>query len=151
MFEVGDVVDALVECSYPDGIGGSRVVNVVYRGTVLKHLSENRVAVRFRIPHQPAERNVCDRCGFPGMLSKNGATGEIVCMRSGCGHDHGFEEWGRDFQFDQLVNITTKMRNEEKTKFNARLAAVLREGVSKGFINIQEVERMLKTGRCLPS
>ena len=46
--------------------------------------------VTYKIPRKPEEKGVCDKCKCPGRLSKNGGTGEIVCMRSGCGHEHGF-------------------------------------------------------------
>ena len=148
MFEVGDLVDASVECSYP---GIPSIIIVIYRGTVTKLLSENKASVHFKIPHLPSQRSVCDRCGAYGLLSKNGATGEIVCMRSGCGHSHGFEEWDSTFPLDKLVNITAKEREEKKTKFNARLAAVLREGVKENFLTASEMDKILTVAHCLPS
>ena len=81
---------------------GSNVLgrNIVIEGVVLKgpvrgvvtsvFASGALASVRFRIPARPM---VCAECGSHAHLSVNGATGEIVCMRSHCGHGHGFEEY----------------------------------------------------------
>jgi hypothetical protein len=54
---------------------------------VSKGKTEQTATVCFRVPNTP---HVCEECESPLELSVNGATGEIVCMRTGCGHGHGF-------------------------------------------------------------
>jgi len=112
-------------------------------GTVSELRPDGRAVVHFRIPRQPKERGVCDYCRFPGLLSMNGATGEIVCMRSGCGHEHGFEERDEVILFDQLVNITTKRREEKRAELRKRIAALLQEGVENQFLTSAAADRIL--------
>ena len=40
-----------------------------------------------RVPNHPT---VCARCGSSHGLSRDGGSGEIVCLITGCGHEHGF-------------------------------------------------------------
>lgn len=59
--------------------------------------------IMYKTPKQPKEKGICDKCKWPGMLSKNGGTGEIVCIRSGCGHDHGFDEVTNSIHESKLI------------------------------------------------
>lgn len=59
-------------------------------GVVISVFASGALAsVRFSLPATPM---VCAACGSSAHLSMNGATGEIECMRSHCGHSHGFED-----------------------------------------------------------
>jgi hypothetical protein len=62
--------------------------------------------IRFKIPNRP---RVCKACGGEYELSMNGGTGEIECMRTGCGYRHGFKS--------MLIEVDTgvlKLRNNKK-------------------------------------
>jgi hypothetical protein len=43
--------------------------------------------VAFRVPNTPDR---CEKYGRMSGLSVNGGTGEVECMASSCGHEHGF-------------------------------------------------------------
>lgn len=111
---------------------------------VITELRPGKAVVHFRTPLEPKKRNVCDSCGWPGLLSVNGHTGEVVCMRSGCGHDHGFGERDEVLSLELLVNITTKRREEKKAKFRERLDALLKEGVNEKFLTPDASSRILQ-------
>ena len=113
-------------------------------GTIEELRPDNKALVHFRTPRQPEERGCCDHCHWPGMLSQNGGTGEVVCMRSGCGHDHGFDERDEVLSLDLLVNITTKRQEEKKGKFRERLNALLKEGVNEKFLTPDASSRILQ-------
>ena len=57
-------------------------------GTV-KKIEDDLVTVESKVPIIPAS---CIKCGWPGFLSLHANTGEIECLRSGCGHGQGFEK-----------------------------------------------------------
>lgn len=50
--------------------------------------TEQTAGVEYKVPNLPDE---CQACGRTGGLSRNGGTGEIECMNTGCGHKHGFQ------------------------------------------------------------
>lgn len=83
-----------------------------YYGRVKEFLSNDRVIVGFKEPHQPQS---CGACGSPFALSVNAGTGEIVCMRSGCGHEHGYRHWDEVVDVsDVLENITNQREHNAK-------------------------------------
>ena len=131
MFNVKDLVD----------VPGRELTNY---GRIRELRSGGRALVRFREPRQPKRGDCCDSCHFPGMLSQEVGTGEISCMRSGCGYQHGFDERNEMIALDLLVNITTKRRDEKKAEFRKRLAVLLQEGIKEGFVTA-ETEQILKT------
>ena len=116
MFEVGDTVDASVECSYPDAIGVSRIVPVVYRGKVLRLFPDDRIVVQFKFPCKPIRPGICNRCGFAGMILRDIRTGEFFCDAPTCGYGHGFLLWDSTFRPEKLVNISAQERDEKKAK-----------------------------------
>lgn len=132
MFHVKDLVD----------VPGRALTNY---GRIRELRSGGRALVRFREPRQPEQSGCCDSCHFPGMLSQNAGTGEISCMRSGCGHEHGFDEHDELIAFDLLVNITMKRRDEKKAEFRKRLAVLLWEGVREGFVTAETERIILET------
>lgn len=67
---------------------------------VSKGKTEQTATVRFKVPNTPTE---CEECGSSSDFSVNGATGEIVCMRTGCGHGHGFREVDISVPFSNIV------------------------------------------------
>jgi len=69
-------------------------------GIVLRMNNDETADVKFNIPVTPDK---CARCGWPGLLSMNMTFGEVECMRSGCGHLHGFHD----------VTIKVPLRNLE--------------------------------------
>lgn len=76
-------------------------------------LQGEKAVVNFKIPRQP---KTCSGCGWPFNLSINGNTGEIECMRSGCGHRHGFEDRTEIIPLSQLINISAQRSAEKKRK-----------------------------------
>jgi hypothetical protein len=129
LFKVGDLVDV------------KNRGDLTHYGRV-KALHDNKALVHFRMPRQP-KNGCCDRCHSPGLLSEDFGTGEIVCMRSGCGHSHGFNQRDEKISLNLLVNITTKRHSEDKSKFRTRLAALLREGVKSELITSDVASQML--------
>jgi hypothetical protein len=46
--------------------------------------------VEYLLPKRPVS---CEGCGAPSFsLSRDMTTGRVVCLRTGCGHDHGYDE-----------------------------------------------------------
>lgn len=132
-FQVNDVVDVK---------GRSDITNY---GTIVAMPNRDQAQVKFRTPKQPKKRNICDSCGFPHMLSQNGGTGEITCMRSGCGHDHGFDERTELVDYFKLINITAQRTKERRGQWTARLQALLAEGVRDHIITESQQDTALGT------
>lgn len=110
-FAIGDLVNV-------------RERKLAYYGEVREFLPEDRLIVRFKEPREPNNGICCDKCGWPGGLSTNGGTGEVVCMHSGCGHEHGFREWDEVVERGIITeNITDKREKEklEEKKNEARM------------------------------
>ena len=55
--------------------------------------------VAFEVPNLPRR---CEGCGMISGLSRNAGTGEIVCMSTGCGHEHGFKNIAVEIPFSNL-------------------------------------------------
>ena len=83
-------------------IVGIPVPPFIQQGKVLAILPDNKVSVEYQLPRQPKEDGLCDHCSSIS-LSMNGATGEIVCMSTGCGHEHGFDEKVETFLVNKIV------------------------------------------------
>ena len=130
MFNVEDVVDV-----------PSRGDLTAY-GTIRELLTHGRALVHFVIPRQEKERNVCDDCGFR-TLSRNVGTGEIVCMDSDCGHEHGFDERDEALSFDLLVNITNP-EDKKKAEFCEQFTSLVQKGVDKQFLTQDDADRILQ-------
>ncbi len=117
MFKIGDIVGV---------VGGGFGVS-----GKIKELFPNETArVYFEIPNKSQERNICDKCGWPGNLSVNGGTGEIVCQRSGCGHGHGFQKRNKIFPLNQLINISEQRLNEKREDLKREIRELLERGVT---------------------
>ena len=70
--------------------------------------------VCYEIPNRPKE---CAECGFEAFLSVNGGTGEVVCMRSGCGCEHGFSKKEVTIPLKDLVNISHRKKIQKREKW----------------------------------
>lgn len=128
MFRVGDTVD----------IKGR--TDLDYYGKILE-IKKDKAIVHLKFVRHPEgrERGVCEACGFPGFFSVNGGTGEIVCMKSGCGYGYGFIERDELVSIDKLINITEKKKQKEKQKRIAAIQARVR-------IAKREIERAFADG-----
>lgn len=127
MLEVGNMVD----------IKGR---NLSYYGEV-KEILDTRAVVRLKEANQP---DTCKECGWPGSLSMNGGTGEIVCMRTGCGHKHGFREWDELIPVANLINVTEARKRAEVNKWLSEIRTQLRDGVSSGYIDSGKVDAIMR-------
>lgn len=67
-------------------------------GTV-KGVQGDLVDLEFAIPNRPS---VCKSCGSSYSLSVLGNTGEVECLASGCGHNHGTRLVTMTFPIDML-------------------------------------------------
>ena len=105
--------------------------NLTFGGRVKAFLPKNEVVVHFKTPRQPKKRNFCDDCGMHGTLSMNGDSGEVVCMRTGCGHEHGFEERDEVIKTELLVNISEKRWSEKRDEFRRKVADLLQQVACK--------------------
>ncbi len=137
-FPIGTIVDVQ-----------SRTDLKVY-GTV-KSLSDQEAVVLFKIPR---ETSVCMKCYSYAMLSRDCCSGEIVCMRSGCGHGHGFDEHTEPLPLSDLVNMTA-MSNEDHARYQEkrlatnRLIKALNQGLKKGAWDQDFTDQTLKRLRSL--
>jgi ribosomal protein S27E len=73
----------------------------------VKSIDGTEVTVSFREANLPT---VCARCGNFSQLSVNGGTGEIECLASGCGHEHGFKEWEEKHPISKLTLAPDKLQ-----------------------------------------
>jgi len=139
MFKVGDTVDI-------------KNRKLDYYGKILE-IKDSKAIVRLKFVRHPEGRGsgTCESCGWPGFFSVNGGTGEIVCMRTGCGYEYGFTQTEEIVLLDKLVNITEKKEKEAKEKFileinldlkNAR--SKIEEAFQEGLINEEEKVNLLK-------
>jgi len=90
-------------------IGDKVFVNddgIIQPGILLEWTSSEEAKIRFKKPNKP---DVCSDCGSP-TLSTNLFSGEVSCMRSGCGHKHGFEEYNETVLISQFID-PSKIRN----------------------------------------
>src|SRR3989344_3463049 len=133
-FKIGTIVD----------VQGRDDLRAYGKITVIKN---GRATVHFQQPRTEKERHICDSCGWPGLLSINGGTGEIECMRSGCGHGHGFRESEEIIPIAQLINISAKRATEKRGGFLKELEEVLRRGIVENNITGRECARVLSVFR----
>jgi|SRR3989344_1710586 len=141
MFKVGDLVDV------------KRRSDLDYYGKITA-INGNEATVKLKFVRHPEGRGrgVCEECGFPGGFSVNGGTGEIVCMRTGCGHEYGFIKRAEIIALDKLINISEKMVQEKKEKIVLRISSKLRcaknnlnKALKDGIISEEEKKDILKT------
>ena len=130
-FHVSDVVDVTER-------------DLVVYGVISELLPDNKVTVHFKEPRYPKKCGICDACHWPGYLSMNAGTGEMVCMRSGCGHEHGFEERDEIISISKLRNISEERGEEKKKDFSVRLSTLISEGVDKGILTSDQKEKILQ-------
>lgn len=122
-FKVGDVVD-LVGCP---ALRGGKITELLP--------SVEGVKVLFKTPRQT---DFCEQCGSQFNLSRNGGTGEVVCMRTGCGHEHGFVEKTLVVSVDGLINVSERQRAEKIADFRKRLRSLLQKGVDDELITHEQ-------------
>src|SRR3989338_4399529 len=109
-------------------------------------IKNDRATVHFRQWLTEKRRGMCDSCNWPGFLSVNVGTGEIVCMRSGCGHGH--YESDEIIPIAKLVNISAKRATEERKGMLERLNGFLGgERRERRTITENEVEQVLRIFR----
>jgi hypothetical protein len=118
---------AVVSYAVKDVVAVKGKEHLMYYGTIKEFISEDRVIVRFKEPREP-RNGLCEKCGWPGSLSVDGSTREVVHMQTGCGHGHGFRAWEEVVLRTALLeNITQKRKREksEKAKKDAKRAIQL--------------------------
>ncbi|KKU50743.1 MAG: hypothetical protein A2633_01920 [Candidatus Sungbacteria bacterium RIFCSPHIGHO2_01_FULL_47_32] len=116
--------------------------DLTHYGKIKKVMNDNAL-VHFKLTREPKQYNVCDSCGWPGFLSESGNTGEIECMKSGCGHGHGFEEREELISLEKLINMTAL---KEKEKMNVILKDIITglcEAEAGGYITAKTKERIV--------
>jgi|SRR3989338_5794282 len=128
MFKAGDLVD-INERNDLDFYGK------------ISEIKDDKAVVHLKFVRHPKgrENGTCESCGCPGFFSVNSGTGEIVCMRTGCGHGYGFIERDEIVRLDKLINITEKRNEEKKQK---RISEI------KSCVNTakREIEKAMKEG-----
>jgi hypothetical protein len=102
-------------------------------GTIVE-IRGDIASVKFTVPRTPDK---CDKCGFLGILSVNHSSGQVECLRSGCGHEHGFEEVTKEIPLDQLIDTTGEKRQQKqfekkKEKLVTSLKGKLKTFTEKG-------------------
>ncbi len=112
---------------------------------IIKKIEGGAALVEFEIPILPQR---CSKCGWPGFLSMHMNTGEVECMKPGCGHGQGFEKVITGVALERLELYTDhsdrkekeawkKERERSKEKLDRARdvhGAVLAEGRQKGWI-----------------
>ena len=131
MLKIGDMVDVADR-------------QLTHYGRLDEILPNQEARVHLKKAREPKERNVCDACKFPGMLSVNGGTGEIVCMRSGCGHEYGFEERDEIIPIGQLINVSGQRLNKKKVEFKQEVASLLQRGIADKVMTAEQSATILK-------
>lgn len=128
MFKIGDTVD----------IKGRKDLD--YYGKILE-IKGAKTVVRLKFVRHPEGRGrgICESCGSPGFFSVNAGTGEIVCMKTGCGHGYGFTERDEIIPLEKLINITEKRNQEEKQKRISQIKTCVKTAK-------REIDRALKEG-----
>lgn len=76
---------------------------------VVKSIDEGKITLAFREANHP---KVCAKCGSSVSLSRDGVSGKIVCMRTGCGHEHGFKEWEEEHLISELTLAPKKFQSK---------------------------------------
>lgn len=128
MFKVGDTVD----------IKGRKDLD--YYGKILE-IKDDKAVVHLKFVRHPEgrEHGTCESCGWPGFFSVYGNTGEIECMKSGCGHRYGFTERDEVIPLEKLINITEKRNEEKKQKRISEIKSCVRTAK-------REIDRALEEG-----
>lgn len=130
-FKAGDLVDVI----------GRRLTHY---GKIIE-ITDDKAVVHIKATREPKRENCCDDCGWPGFLSMYGNTGEIVCMKSDCGYNHGLEERDEIIPLEKLINITVKRQIEKKEEFLREIHSKLLQAVKNGLINDREVVDVMNT------
>lgn len=126
VFDAGDIVE----------VGGEN-----RRGKIVV-LRASEAVVEFRFPDRPS--NGCSRCGSYN-LSQNAGTGEVVCMSTGCRHEHGFLVRREVCPLSRLKNISKQEQEEDRKKFRKELGKLLREGVRKEIIDLDTLQDIMSS------
>lgn len=116
---------------------------LTHYGKITELLPNNEARVRMKTTGRPQKQGVCDKCGCPGMLSMNGGTGELVCMSSGCGHGHGFDERDEILSLEILIDVEKAKLPARKEAFRHELDALLARGVTNKVITAQQQAAIL--------
>jgi len=74
---------------------------------VVKSIEGEKVTLSFTEANHP---EACEKCGSSVNLSVNGGSGEVECLRTGCGHRHGFKEWEEDHLISELTLAPEKFQ-----------------------------------------
>lgn len=126
MFKIGDIID----------VKNRR--DLTAYGEIKKFIDEDgtkKAVIHFRLPREPKEFNMCEECGWPGFISVDGGTGERVCMKTGCGHGHGFEEREEIIALDKLVNISSKRKKKKLKEMKEEMDIILEQAIEDGIIS----------------
>ncbi|MBI2030734.1 hypothetical protein HYT05_03860 [Candidatus Kaiserbacteria bacterium] len=134
-FAIGDIVDV----TNRQLVAFGEIVALTETGEVTG-VEGTEARVHFKDPRRP---KVCEACGWPFSLSQNMGTGEIECMRSGCGHGHGFEERDEVIPVYRLVNISAKKRAEKQAAFKGEVERLLANGVREKHIDSAQRDKIL--------
>jgi hypothetical protein len=116
---------------------------LTHLGQFVEILPNQEARIHMKTAKEPKERGVCDQCGSMN-LSLNGGTGEITCIRTGCGHDHGFREWDEIIPVVKLINITERRREEAKIEFREEVKKMLVRGHGVGFVTTDQCKAILE-------
>lgn len=127
MFQVTDKVKVVGPQAH---LGSGRITNI----------SDAVATVKFKIPNQP---NYCSDCGSPAHLSVNGGTGEVICMKSGCGYNHGFKEKVMNLNLAHLENLTVKSKLAEKERLYQQIKSLVADGARKRYFDPKKAIRAL--------
>jgi hypothetical protein len=127
--------------SVKDIVGVPSRRDLMHHGEITELRPDGMALVHFRMPRLP---RVCGSCGMASGLSVNGDTGEVVCMRSGCGHEHGFDERDEEFSLDLLFNMTAERKANDKKLFRERLNELLEDGVSEQLLTSDVADQILQ-------
>ncbi len=131
MFKVGDIID----------VKNRR--DLIAYGNIKKFIDEDgtkKAVIHFRLPREPKEFNVCDECDWPGFISVSGNTGERVCMKTGCGHGHGFEEREEIIAVDKLINISSKRKKKKLKEMKEEMDVILKQAIEDDVIS-QDIQK----------
>jgi hypothetical protein len=66
----------------------------------IKSIENDKAKIEFTQPNRP---KVCEKCGSSRDLSLENGNGQVVCMATGCGYEHGYKIWEEEHPVDALM------------------------------------------------
>ena len=121
MFKVGDLVDI-------------KGWTLTYYGKIVEIIGNDEARISLKTARMPTS---CKKCGEAYFLLV-GFTNGVVCVRTGCGYEHGFIRTVGVFRLHDLINISEQRFKKTKEEFKKKIFELLESGVVKRLISNEQ-------------